>query len=353
MFAVEQDAVECRRRGDPSSISDVMRFHRVVVGRSHQPRWQFDRRASSPTPMVPSFREAWPGCTVDQLVRARRSWWAHRGERGRRRGGSGSPLSRSTPDDPSASAPAPTARYWCCSWASVPCAPVADVSSCSGAPPQGRPPSRRPRAAGDPLVWKLLAILRCLPSVRLGPAAVSGARVPADPTGGWPSAQALTELAGRRAGHQRADGLRCQPGFPGRCWRSSLWRLPWALSSWLSAERGSPERAPDQAAAGEAVEAAIDALEADADPRRAVIAAYGLCSARLASTVLPDRRRRRRASSSTRSAGQQSSRGGVEHADRPIRRGPVQHHPIYEMCARGARPPCARSGRRPDVRPRQ
>ena len=74
----------------------------------------------------------------------------------------------------------------------------------------------------------------------------------------------------------------CRPGCPGRSWRSCSWRL--SRASWCSrsAAAASAGRRPEPAAAGEAVQAAIAALEADTDPRGAVIAAYAAMQRTLA-----------------------------------------------------------------------
>jgi Domain of unknown function (DUF4129) len=141
------------------------------------------------------------------------------------------------------------------------------------------PPEREPTRIEVPWIWKVLAIV--LPfalGAALVAAAVSGTRR-VRPGPGFGGAA----FGGAPLG--RASAGASQPGA-GDGFTVPAW-LPWTLLAmvgiaaavgvlvlWLRRERRVSEAAEGSAARA-AVEAAIGALDAETDPRRAVIAAYG------------------------------------------------------------------------------
>lgn len=142
------------------------------------------------------------------------------------------------------------------------------------------PPEREPTRIEVPWIWKV--VTTALPFALGGAlvaAAVSGTRsvrsVP--PSGGATSG--VARLGGAAGGATQSSGGRGGFTVPG-------W-LPWTLLAivsialaagvvvlWLRRERTATEQ-PETRAARAAVHAAIGALDDEADPRRAVIAAYG------------------------------------------------------------------------------
>jgi hypothetical protein len=141
------------------------------------------------------------------------------------------------------------------------------------------PPEQEPTRIEVPWIWKVVAIV--LPfalGAALVAAAVSGTRsVHTGP--GFGGSAFGGALGGRSAGAPKPTGA--GGGFTVPAW------LPWTLLAivgialavgvlvlWLRRERLVTE--PEEASAARAaVEAAIGALDTEADPRRAVIAAYG------------------------------------------------------------------------------
>ncbi|HTU85313.1 MAG TPA: DUF4129 domain-containing protein [Solirubrobacteraceae bacterium] len=137
------------------------------------------------------------------------------------------------------------------------------------------PPEPEPTRVELPWTAKLIGVLLL---VAMGAALVAAAVV------GARSTRTTRQLGGGVLGAPRSPGLgpgRTTGGFVVPSW------LPWValglvalaaaaglLALWLSRDRFSRQaREPD--ATGAAVAAAIDALDADSDPRRGVIAAYG------------------------------------------------------------------------------
>jgi hypothetical protein len=144
----------------------------------------------------------------------------------------------------------------------------------SGRRSKDDPPEHEPTRFDVPWIWKVMSmVLLLLVGAALLVAAVIGVRsVP------YVSGLESGARAGGASGAAPSSGAR--GGFVLPAW------LPWTLLAivvvaiagglialWL--RREDPPEASDDGATRAAVEAAIDALDTDADPRRAVIAAYG------------------------------------------------------------------------------
>ena len=186
------------------------------------------------------------------------------------------PLSRATPVDARSAQAPTTALFMLLAGTGIVMLGALVLVAWSGRRRKDDPPEREPTRVEVHWIWKLVAIL-----------------VPFAPGGG----------AGRRRGDR--DQIRCTRGLGSEASRSAVrlpvpprraapaaafavpsW-LPWTLLAivgialvtgavvlWLRRER-PPTEPPEASATHAAVEAAIGALAAEADPRRAVIAAYG------------------------------------------------------------------------------
>jgi heme/copper-type cytochrome/quinol oxidase subunit 2 len=126
-----------------------------------------------------------------------------------------------------------------------------------------------------PWWWKLLAMLLLFAfGAALVAAAISGVRR----DGGIRTVGGLglgPTLTGPAPGHQPAGGFTLPAWLPWTVLAIVVVAIAVVIVVLVIRRARFARAASDQAAAGAAVEAAIDALESDLDPRRAVIAAYG------------------------------------------------------------------------------
>jgi Domain of unknown function (DUF4129) len=138
------------------------------------------------------------------------------------------------------------------------------------------PPGREPAQVDVHWIWKVMSLVATL---ALGAALVVAAVIGTRPVQNGPRFGGQAFGGGPSARATRSSGA--GGGFAVPAW------LPWTLLAivgvalavsvavlWLRRERTATER-PEASAAHAAVQAAIGALGAEADPRRAVIAAYG------------------------------------------------------------------------------
>jgi len=184
------------------------------------------------------------------------------------------PLSRSTPVDARALQAPTAAVFLLIAGIGVVIIGALALLVWSGRRRKDDPPEHEPPPIEVHWVWQVLAIL--LPfalGAALIVAAATGAKHVQDTAGGGFGPGGSRPLAGRPSG--------AASGFVVPSW------LPWTVLGivavavlagvvvvWLRRARASAP-APDANATRAAVDAAIGALDAEADPRRAVIAAYG------------------------------------------------------------------------------
>ncbi len=202
-------------------------------------------------------------------------------------------------------------------------------------------------------IWKVVAIL--------APFALGAALILAAVTGSKKLPVGSDLGGGFGAGFGGASG-RAAPATSGRTGYVLPAWLPWTILAIVLVailagvavlvlrRRRAPADAPQPAAAGEAVKAAIAALQADADPRRAVIAAYAAMQRTLAAHGLvrsPSEAPReflRRVLVANRAAEEDASTltGLFEEAR-------FSTHPIYESARQRALSALRSLERRPDV----
>ncbi|HUA71452.1 MAG TPA: DUF4129 domain-containing protein [Solirubrobacteraceae bacterium] len=184
------------------------------------------------------------------------------------------PLSRSTPVDARALQAPTAAVFLLIAGIGIVIIGALVILVWSGRRRKDDPPEHEPPPIEVHWIWKVLAIV--LPfalGAALIVAAATGARQVQNTSGGTFGIGGSRPLSGRASG--------AASGFVVPSW------LPWtvlgivaaavlagAVVLWLR-RPSAPAPAPDASATRAAVDAAIGALDAEADPRRAVIAAYG------------------------------------------------------------------------------
>jgi hypothetical protein len=187
------------------------------------------------------------------------------------------PLSTGTPVDARSAQPPTTALFMLVAGTGIVMLGAVMLVLWSGRRRKDDPPEHESMGVEVPWIWKLVAIALPLAfGSALVAAALTGTRsggtapgFGAEPLGGAPSGGALASPPG-------AKGTFAVPAW-----------LAWTLFAlvgvaivstlimlWARRERSAIEPRPEASAANAAVEAAIDALDGETDPRRAVIAAY-------------------------------------------------------------------------------
>lgn len=189
-----------------------------------------------------------------------------------------SPLSRSTPADAHSAQGPTTALFMVLAGIGIVFLGALAIVAWSGRPRRDDPPEREAPPFEIPWWWKVVAVLLPIAlGAALVAAAVSGTKVLGTKPGRLSGGGTLGGGPLAPASSTRAAG-----GFVLPSW------LPWtvigivalaiaamAFLFWLCRDRALPDELEEGTATRAAVDAAIDALDADhGDPRRAVIAAY-------------------------------------------------------------------------------
>ena len=205
----------------------------------------------------------------------------------------------------------------------------------SGRRRKHEPPQPEPPPIEVHWIWKLLAILLLL---ALGAALVAAAVIGSkrgrtrcrSEAGSGPGASAAGR-AKRQRGTRVCGPLLASLDIARDRGRGGARRCRRAVAARSRRRVASAEASATSAA----VEAAIGALDGEADPRRAVSPRMGRCSARSASMALPGRRRKRRASTCDGAGGRTGERARGDDADRPVRGGSLQLPSDSGAVARG------------------
>ena len=244
------------------------------------------------------------------------------------------PLSRSTPVDARSVQAPTTAVFMLIAGIGIVMLGALVMLVWSGRRRKDDPPEHEPTPIEVHWIWKVMATLVPLAlGAALVAAAVDRLQTGAEPGG----------LGRARAGgsDHRPAARAAATGFVVPSW------LPWTLLGivavavagvvvlWLRRPRPRRRR-PEASAARAAVDAAIGALDAEADPRRAVIAAYGAMQRTLGehgvarSPAEAPREYLQRVAD-----GEPGERARGEDADRPVRGGSLQHPSDSRAPARG------------------